>query len=173
MIPHIIWMPNSIIVLLFIQKISKILAYILEDFLLRFCLFLGTVSRFKHFFFLQILLKKYITSIEQYVLRTLPFLSFRFFFPKSLVRILAISSLDSRERNFLSPLVNKRLGGRTLKRDWSMVYSPSASFPGKYIHRSTSSPFQYTIDCSHLPNLVNAGWLSRISWGLWANHKQQ
>ena len=153
MIPHIIWMPNSIIVLLFIQKISKILAYILEDFLLRFCLFLGTVSRFKHFFFLQILLKKYITSIEQYVLRTLAFLSFRFFFPKSLVRILAISSLDSRERNFLSPLVNKRLGGRTLKRGWSMVYSPSASFPGKCIHRSTSFPFQYTIDCSHLPKV--------------------
>ena len=125
------------------------------------------------FFFLQILLKKYITSIEQYVLRTLAFLSFRLFFPKSLVRNLAISSLDSRERNFLSSLVNKRLGGRTLKRGWSMVYSPSASFPGKCIHRSTSFPFQYTIDCSHLPNLVNSGWLWRISRGLWANHKQQ
>ena len=72
-------MPNSIIVLLFIQKIFKILAYTLEDFLLRFGLFLGTVSRYKHFF-LQILLKKYITSIEQYVLCTLAFLSFRLFF---------------------------------------------------------------------------------------------
>ena len=44
-------------------------------------------------------------------------ISFVHFFPESLVRNLAISSLDSRERNFLSPLVNKRLGGRTLKRD--------------------------------------------------------
>ena len=162
---------NSIIVLLFIQKISKILAYILEDFLSRFGLFLGTVSRCKHFF-LHLLLKKYITSIEQYVLHTLAFLSFKFFFPKSLVRNLAISSLDSRERNFFLSLVNKRLGGRSLKRDWSMVYSPSASFPGKCIHRSTSFPFHYTIDCSHLPNLVNAGWFWRISRGLWANHKQ-
>ena len=76
-----------------------------------------------------------------------------FFFPKSLVRNWAISSLHSRERNFLSSLVNKRLGGRTLKRGWSMVYSPSASFPGKCIHRSTSFPFQYTIDCSHLPKV--------------------
>ena len=173
MIPHIIWMPNSIIVLLFIQKISKILAYILEDFLLRFCLFLGTVSRYKHFFFFADTPQK-VDNIHPTICFAYSCIYFvQFFFPESLVRNLAISSLDSCERNFLSPLVNKRLGGRTLKRGWSMVYSPSASFPGKCIHRSTSFPFQYTIDCSHLPNLVNAGWLSRISWGLWANYKQQ
>ena len=172
MIPHIIWMPNSIIVLLFIQKIFKILAYTLEDFLLRFGLFLGTVSRYKHFFFADTPQK--VDNIHRTICFAYSCISFvQFFFPESLVRNLAISSLDSRERNFLSPLVNKRLGGRTLKRGWSMVYSPSASFSGKYIHRSTSSPFQYTIDCSHLPNLVNAGWLWRISWGLRANHKQQ
>ena len=172
MIPHIVWMPNSIIVLLFIQKISKILAYTLEDFLLRFGLFLGTVSRYKHFFFADTPQK--VHNIHRTICFVYSCISFvQIFFPKSLVRNLAISSLDSRKRNFFSSLVNKRLGGRTLKRGWSMVYSPSASFPEKYIHRSTSSPFQYTIDCSHLPNLVNAGWLSRISWGLWANHKQQ
>ena len=172
MIPHIIWMPNSIIVLLFIQKISKILAYILEDFLLRFCLFLGTVSRYKHFFFADTPQK--VHNIHRTICFAYSCISFvQFFFSECLVRNLAISSLDSRKRNFFSSLVNKRLGGRTLKRDWSMVYSPSASFPGKYFHRSTSSPFQYTIDCSRLPNLVNAGWLWRISWGLWANHKQQ
>ena len=109
-------MPNSIIVLLFIQKIFTILAYILEDFLLRFDLFLGTVSRYKHFFFADTPQK--VHNIHRTICFAYSCISFvQFFFSECLVRNLAISSLDSRKRNFFSSLVNKRLGGRTLKRD--------------------------------------------------------
>ena len=151
MIPHIIWMPNSIIVLLFIQKIFKSL------YPRRLSSKVWPIPRYG--FKIQTLF--FFADTPQKVDNIHPTICFaysciyfvQFFFPESLVRNLAISSLDSCERNFLSPLVNKRLGGRTLKRGWSMVYSPSASFPGKCIHRSTSFPFQYTIDCSHLPKV--------------------
>ena len=65
---HIIRKPNSIIVLLFIQNISKFLT----------CL-PPCSARFQDtngYFILRLLLKKYITSIEQYVLCILAFVPF-------------------------------------------------------------------------------------------------
>ena len=95
---HIIRKPNSTIVLLLIQNFSKFLTSLPSR-----RLSYKTVAYFSArfhwtdvFFFLMILLNKYITSFEPYILRFLAFLPFR-----QMVRSSAISSSDIRERNFL------------------------------------------------------------------------
>ena len=85
---HILRQPSSMIVLLFILNICKFSS---QSFLAsKLGLFLDTVSGYKQmFFFLQIILKKQILSIEEYVLSI-----FSHLFRSFSVRISAISSWD-------------------------------------------------------------------------------
>ena len=75
---------------------------------------LGTVSGYKltyrFFFFCQTLLKKSISSIEQYILRILAFLPFRF------SKKFSYFVFELLEGHFFSSLVNKQLGRRAWKR---------------------------------------------------------
>ena len=49
-----------------------------------------------------------------------------------------------------------------------MVYCPCSLVSNQIYHPKTSFPMKYTIEsmvyCSHLPNMVRARWLWRISW---------
>ena len=69
---HIVWQPNPIIVLLFIQNVSKFSTSLPPwDFLQNFGLFLGTVLGYKWMFH-----RAGIKSIEKYVLHIFAFLPF-------------------------------------------------------------------------------------------------
>ena len=65
--------------------------------------------------------------------------------------------------------VNKLLDERAWKGGWSMVYRPCSLVWRQIYHQSISFLSQDTIEsmvnCLHLPNLVNAGWLWRITRG--------
>ena len=103
-------------------------------------------ARFKDInrrFFLQIILKKKIKSIEQYVC------AFLNFFHSVQNRSSAISSSNSCKGHFL------------------VHFCPSSLVSNQIYHRSASFPIKYIIEsmvyCSHLPNMVSARWLWRIN----------
>ena len=139
--------------------------YLLVDFLLNFGLFFSTVSGYKHSFFLSDY-RKNVGNIHRAT-------CFAYFcFP-------SVQLSDSRESHCFCSLVNKRLGRRAWKQDWSMVYCLFNLVSNQYTIDQPS--FQLNthaynrvdgIQCSHLPNLVNASWLWRIGWEFWANQNR-
>ena len=84
------------------------------------------------------------------------------------LRILAISSLNSPERHFFFSFYShrKRLRGRA----WSETMLIDGLLPTQARFRSNISPMVYYL---HLPNLVSASWSWRISSGTGANQTRR
>ena len=136
--------PNLIIMLLFIQNISKFLTSLPHR---RLPSKLQAISR-HGFRIKQIFFSGRYSSIEQYVLRILPFRPFRFSqkFGQPFRFRIALNAI------FSSSLLNNQLGGRA-----QLVCM--VGYPRSLISNQMYNRIDGILLGSHLPNLVNCSWL--------------